>query len=259
MTATVQTASPAPAATEGGRARRVGRRVVLTLVTLLPFALTASSFASLLDDHDGGVHRFHDLSHTLWLGLLVWAPYALQWHRPARKVALWQGAAIGAAVLLAGGLAAGVDDPVFFVAFPLFAALVALTHPARSRLLRGGAGLSPVLAPLAAVAAVPASVYAVAQLELQRTMSDDVHGELIHYAGQALVVLFAVLFAAVASIRTPGWQWAAGLATATGLVLGLGSLADLEQSGAFPAGAAVGVVLLSTAYGAAAVWEHRRG
>lgn len=258
MTTTTEHSQQGMKSIEGGRGRRVARRVVLVLVTLLPLALTAAALASLLSDHDEGSHRFHDLSHAVWLGLLVWAPYALQWHRPMQKVALWQGAALGAPVLLAGGTAAGVDDPIFYVAFPLFALLVAVTHPARRRLLRGGDGLSPVLAPLAAVAAVPASLYAVAQLDLQRTMAADPHGELTHYAGQALVVLFAVVFALVAAIRTPGWQWAAGLATTTGVLLGLASLLDPGQSGAFGTRASLGVLLLSAAYGAAAVWEHRR-
>lgn len=258
-TTAAATSSSAPAPPQSGRGRRIGRRVALVLVTLLPLALTAGAVASLAEGADGGVHRFHDLAHAVWLGLLVWLPYVLQWHRPVNKVALWQGAAVGAVLLPVLGLSAGVDDPIFYVAFPLFALLVAVTHPARARLLRAGAGLSPVLTPLAAIAAVPASLYAADQLGLQRSQAGDVHGELIHYAGQALTVLFAVVFGLVAALRTAGWQWAAGVATVAGVVLGAGSLLDTGQAGAWSAGVSVGVIVLSLAYGAAALWEHRRG
>jgi hypothetical protein len=260
VTSTLSTTHP-PADTEApGRGRRVGRRVVLGLITLLAGALTGGAVEALVVDRDGGIHRFHGIGHLVWLGLLVWVPYVLQWRRPERRIALWQGAAAAAAVLVVTMLSQGsaLDDPVFLVAFPLLAALVALTHPARRRLLTTG-GLSPVLAPLAALAAVPATLYAVDQLELQRTLGDDVHGELMHYASQAMVVLFVVVFAAVASLRAPGWQWVAGLAASAGVVLGVASLVAPSQSGAFSRSASAGVLALSLAFAAGALWEHRRG
>jgi hypothetical protein len=256
---TMTSTDPTTASPTTSRGRRIARRIVLTLVTVLPLLLTAGALAELLAGKDHGAHRFHDFSHVVWLGALVCTPYALQWRRPERRVALWQGAAVGAVVLLVAGASAGVADPVFYVAFPLFATLVAVTHPARGRLLAAGAGLSAVLAPIAAVAAIPASLYAADQLGLQRAHPHDLHGELTHYVGQAVVVLFAVVFALVASLRSAGWQWAAGLASASGLALGVASIIGPDQPGAWRPAASAAVIALSAAYGMAAWWEHRRG
>lgn len=246
-------------AAEGGKSRRIGRRVVLGLTTLLPGLLTLAALTSFVSGPDGGAHRFHDFTHFIWLGLLVVVPYALQWHRPGKKIALWQAAALGAPTLVGGGLLAGVSDPTFYVAFPLFAFLVWLTHPARSRLTSPGAGLSPVMAPLTALAAIPASLYAASQIDLQRKLAEDIHGAMIHYGSQALTVLFILVFAAVASLRSPGWQWAAGLAAAAGVALGAASLVFSGQSGTWSTPASLGVIALSLGYGAAARWEHRQG
>lgn len=246
-------------ASKAGRGRRIGRRVALTLATLLPGLLALGALGSLLGGTHGGAHRFHDFTHFVWLLLLVVAPYALQWSRPEAKVALWQAAAVSAPVLVVGGLLAGVSDPVFYVAFPLFAFLVWLTHPARSTLLGGGSGISPVMAPLAAVAAIPGSLYVAEQLELQRNLAGDIHGALVHYGGQGLAVLFILVFAVIASMRTRGWQWTAGLASVAGFLIGVGSIVFAGQSGTWSAAASAGVIVLSGAFGAAAVWEARRG
>jgi hypothetical protein len=237
----------------------VGRRVVLTLGTILPALLTVGALASLASGADDGIHRVHDLVHACWLGLLVAIPYALHWRRPQTRVALWQGLAVGAVLVPVGGAVAGVADPVFYVFFPLLAFFTWFTHPARATLLRSGPGLSPVLTPLSALGAVAAVLYAVDQLGLQRDLASDPHGEMTHYASQGIAALTMAAFAAAASFRRPGWQWAGGLAAVAAAAWGAMSVALPDHAGSLGRGAGLRLLAAAAVFVAALVWEQRRG
>lgn len=136
--------------------------------------------------------------------------------------------------------------------------ILALLHPARSQLLRRGDGLSPILAPIALLAAVPLTSYGLAQAALQRgAAASDPHAELAHYAGMTMVVLLIPLLGLLASLRTRGSRvpaWTSGVAAA---LLGLVWL--MFPSYPFSGGTAWGTLLLvgGVAFVALLEWELR--
>jgi hypothetical protein len=152
------------------------------------------------------------------------------------------------------GFLAREQDPVFYIGFGTVLLLLWALHPARRTVLRLGAeGLSPLLVPMALVAAAPLSLYAARMLALHRAAGEDG----AFYLGIAATAVTVPLVALVAGLRAPGHRlplWVAGVTLA---VLCAGSLAYPGASVAMPQWAAWLGVLGAAAFVWVGEWERR--
>ena len=99
----------------------------------------------------------------------------------------------------------GTVDPMIFVFFsPVIVA--AAVHPARdevfSRAQLSRDALDLPLLGLAVLALVPVDLYAIGQLDLQMTLSDE-HAAMSHYSSIAFSTVLFVVYAALASLGGP--------------------------------------------------------
>jgi hypothetical protein len=113
------------------------------------------------------------------------------------------------------------------------AAIIAL-HPARARVFTRPRTADPVLAGLAALATVPAIVYA-AQMAANRRaglIGDDTNG-FEHWTIQAALPIALVLLVALSALKTEGWRIPAASAAIGAAILGALAIADDGSSGDF--------------------------
>jgi hypothetical protein len=255
MTRTATAASRTPARTPAQRARTVAFYAVAGLATALTAFLSVGSVFGLLEATSPD-ERIAFVAHLPWLGLGYCAAFAALLRRPASRAAAWQQAAAAAVAMYLGGLVlARESDPVFYIGFGVVLALLALLHPARRRLLRpGAAGLSPLLVPMALVAAAPLALYATRMLSLYDASGPDG----AFHLGIAVTALFVPLLGLVAGLRAEGSRlalWSTGLTLA---VLCGASLAWSGAAAAMPVWAAALGLLGAIAFVAAGEWERRR-
>lgn len=230
----------------GHRFRAAWAATLAALLGLLFTALTAVTIALWLSDSAyTQTNPLVDLAFFA-LGLIIAAGFASQVR--GRHVAGLQQAILALLVLAAAGWLGGRIEPLVGPLVLVAAAgpLVAL-HPDRRRLAAAGAGLSRPLAALAAVAAVPAIVYAAGMLDQARAagpscfLGQCVQGD--RYAETAALAIAVVAVALLAAMRTPGWMLPAWAAGAAAVGLGAASLAFPGQVGALSAVWAVAAVV----------------
>lgn len=202
-----------------------------------------------------GGHLIHDVAFAAMM-LVAFVGVLIQFYRPARRVA----AAVGALVVVATLIGSMLVGPEFFAPALVFLALVvavAALHPAGViRSFRGASADRRVLA-MVALAAVPATLYAAAQLGLQFGAGDD-HAAFSHYAGMAAYVLVVLALGLLGATDVAGSRftlWTAGL---LGAYLGVVSIAfAVEASAVAPIWAGL-AILWGVAVVAVGEFDRRR-
>jgi hypothetical protein len=127
-----------------------------------------------------------------------------------------------AACAIALALAFEPENARYIAIFSAPAIVLVLLHPARRQLLTAGSW-DRVMLVVAALAAVPAAVYAFDNLRLsaQTHYLDTMHGEYAHAGVLALALAFSAL---VAARRAAGWLWVVGSVGVCATVLGVAGL-----------------------------------
>lgn len=187
-----------------------------------------------------------DLTFFALGGILLTGGLASQIRTPT-VAGLQQGLVALLALAVAGWLGGRIEPLVGPLVLVAAAAPLVAFLPDRRRLLAAGAGLSRPLAALAAVAAVPAALYAAGMLDHARAagpscfLGQCVQGD--RYAEAAALAIAVVLVALLAAMRTPGWMLPAWSASAAAVGLGVASLTFPGQVGALSAVWAVAAVV----------------
>jgi MFS family permease len=242
-----------------GTAGRVQRIAYAVLAGLLGLAagFGIGGFLALAFGFTGGEHAIHDVGWGVMTGVLLSVGLLAQVHRPERKVAALQQAGAVAVAFLIGMLALGSFDVFGFIPLVAVLLLVAL-HPNRSEVFRIG-DMSRRLAGLTVLGAIPFTVFALGQLELQQlNIPGDEHAEDTHYVGMFVMALALVLVGLVASGRAAGWRisaWSAGVGTA---VYGLASVIFPQLVSSAGTGWGIAAILGGLAFIALAESEVRR-
>ena len=168
----------------------------------------------------------HDVPSWLVMGtaimltstVMVVAP-GLQLRRPTANVAaLWLLILILGSGIVLDTVQWDIGDPLWYVVYGLFVAIVAL-HPRRSAPLRP---VDPVAATVAALGAVPLAWLVFAELRQQFAPADPPNN--FHY-GMALAAAVTLLAAAIASTALPGRWIAIAIATVMPVLVGVSSIA----------------------------------
>lgn len=237
-------------ATAASRARAAGFYTVAGIAALLTALLTIGSASELFAAGKTPDERLAFVAHLPWLGLCFCAAFAAMLRRPRRRPAAYQQALAGTVGMYVAGLLAREPDPVFYVGFGTVLLLLWALHPARPALLRlGPDGISPLLVPMALVAAAPLSFYAARMLTL--------HGDGgAFYLGIASTAVTVPLVALVAGLRAPGHRLPLWVAGVTLTVLCAGSLVYRDATGAMPQWAAWLGVLGAAAFVWLGEWER---
>lgn len=245
--------------TRPGTAGRVWRIVYAVLAGLLGLAagFGIGGFLALTFGFTGGEHAIHDVGWGVLTGVLLSVGLLVQVHRPERKVAALQQAGALAVAFLIGMLAVGSFD--VFGIIPLVAVLLLVAlHPVRAEVFRFGE-VSRRLVGLAVLGAIPFTVFALGQLELQRlALPGDEHAEDMHYVGMFVMALALVLVGLVASGRAAGWRiaaWSAGLGT---VVYGVASVIFPQHTSSAGLGWGMAAIVGGLAFIAVAESEARR-
>lgn len=229
--------------------RRDPRRVATVAVALLYAAGTAvasfglpSLVTAWTTSGDEIGMRTHYVVWGLLAGVLIPVMSLALVRRPLVAPAQ-QLAAFVAAAVLALAFAFEPENARYTVFFAAPALLLVLLHPARRGLLTAGSW-DPVLLAVAALAVVPAGIYAAENLRMSASTHylDPMHGEYQH-AGLLAVAL--VLSAVVAARRASGWGWVAGSTACCAAVLGIAGLVFPGDPGS--PGTTGGVIALALA------------
>lgn len=111
------------------------------------------------------------------------------------------------------------ENALYIVGFTIPILMLYALHPNRSNIFRGPALSDRWMLALAAAAAVPAAVYAVANLRLSAAThyTHDLHGGYAHAGILALLLVASII---VAARRRPGWQVTAWTTVVGGSMLG---------------------------------------
>jgi hypothetical protein len=200
-------------------------------------------------------HRIHDLTFAfLFLPPIVGV--LAQLRRPARNIAAMGMALVPSAALvltllltLALGGNARVLQPPWLTVFAGVLMATAL-HPAAGALPRAFrvSRLSWPLLLLTLVAAVPLLAFAVANVGLQSTVSDD-HAAAGHYGFMAALAFTVIGIGLLTSLRPAGWRLTAWVAGLIPVLLGVASLIYPDA----PSSLALLWALAAIAWGAAYV------
>ncbi len=195
--------------------------------------------------HEFPTHRVHHvaLGSVFWLFLLG---LLAQFYRPEDRIGWLQGAILVFSILaVVAAIVSGVGEGAGLLIFIVPAIVIGLLHPARDDLVPSIENRDVRLLGLALVAAIPLTIFAAGQIDLQQTMTDD-HAFFTHYAMMATAALFVGLAAIIGSLKSAGWRvlvYAAGV-----IVVLVGAMAI-----AFP-GAEQGVNVGTPAAAVAVLW-----
>lgn len=191
----------------------------MTLLLLLP------NVAPPLVTDWGGPHFIHDIAFTLFAVMLLAGLIAQVGAKRHRVGAMLVTLAFPAGFVVIGMPATGFVFPPPIIMLAL-AVVATASHPASRHLLRPVVDRDPISLGLAAAWVVPSIVYALGQFAVQRAAPPaDSHAEFGHWAGMGVIALLAALLAVVAALRPAGWGVAAGVAAASAILLGAGSVA----------------------------------
>ncbi|HEX9036905.1 MAG TPA: hypothetical protein VF808_07920 [Ktedonobacterales bacterium] len=136
--------------------------------------------------------------------------------------------------------------------------LAALLHPARAQVVSFRGQLSPALAVLTVLGAIPLVPYILAQATYQRQDFEPLHALLGHWEWAATWAALTLLFGALAALKTPGFRLVAWLTGLGALVFGAASLAYPGEASAAPGVWAGAAVIGGVAFIIATEWESRR-
>ena len=188
-------------------------------------------------------------------GILLPIPLAAQLRRGGGPVATLQQLIVVVASLAIGTALTLKAHEWLLVAFwaVVTAAIVAL-HPARKQLLAHPSKPDPILAVVAALALIPAAVYAAQMAANHRAglPGDDTNG-FQHWTVQAALPIALAGLVALSSLKTDGWRVPAITAAIGAATLGLFAIVDRGSSGDLSTGWGAGalewgiVVLLAVA------------
>jgi hypothetical protein len=157
---------------------------------------------------------------------LMVACVALQLRRPAANVAaLWLLILILGSQIVLDTVQRDIGNPLWFVVYALFVAIVAL-HPRRLAPLRP---IDPVAATVAAIGAIPLVWYAIGELRQQFAPADPPDN--FHF-GMALAAAVTVLGAAIGSTALPGRWIGVAIATALPVLVAISSIAHPSATSA---------------------------
>ena len=240
----------------------------MALVVALASLTVNFGLIDLVDGFTGYVdqarNQILDLGWGAVFGVILPLGLLSQLRRPERRIAgIQQTAVVASALALAG--AAGQSGWYLALAGGIaFASAVLLAlHPARRTFLARGRHPEPMMLALAAVAAVPALVYAWRTASAQRRdlpPADAVSNGLHHWTVMTALALLVLLLMLLAAARTSGWRIpalsasiAAG-AWAISCLLAPASAAGSEGHAWAWAALVWAIVAL-----AAAVWPRTRG
>jgi hypothetical protein len=252
----------------GGGIRDIAFVVLVGLLSLffsLGFmALTALTIAVwAVDPGASETNPVVDAGFLALGAVIVGLGFLAQLHVPARNVAGLQQALIGLLALSAAGLLGGRVEPLWAGVVAVLLTLAAIfLHPARESILRPRAAVNRLPAAFAALAFVPALLYAERMLGLAWEAGPSC------FAGQcaagdrlaemAALAVAVVLVTLLASLRTPGWRLSVWSAGGAALLVGLASMALPEVTGSL--GATGGPVTFVWGVGliVATEWQARR-
>jgi hypothetical protein len=188
-------------------------------------------------------------------GILLPIPLAAQLRRGGGPVAsLQQLVVLTAALALATLLTLKAHEWLLVAFWAAVTAIIVALHPARAQLLARPAKPDPVLATVAALALVPAAIYAAQMAANHRAglPGDDTNG-FQHWTVQAALPIALVLLVALSALKTDGWRIPAITAAIGAATLGLFAIVDKGNAGDLSTGWGAGalewgiVVLLATA------------
>ena len=196
------------------RTRRTSTLKALALVIALASLTINFGVIDFVDGFTGYVDQARnqvlDVGWGAMFGVILPLGLLAQLRRPERRIAGIQQTAV-VAIALAGAGALGAAWWYVALAGGLgcaSAALIAL-HPARRTLLARGPRLDATMLALAAIAAVPALVYAWRMASAQRRElppADAVSNGLHHWTVMAALALAVLLLVMLAAFRTAGWR-----------------------------------------------------
>lgn len=211
-------------------------------------------FTAWFDPAAADVHFVHDVTFLSML-LIVGLAMLVQLYRPAERVVAMQFASLVALfTILTTSVSSGFDPMLVVFIGPVV--LAGVLHPARRELLRFRAyadgSVNRVLLVLVVAAAIPVAVYAVGELTLQATLTDD-HAAIGHYASMATYVLTIVTLVTIAAVSGAGHRLAVYIAGFLAVLLAVGSVFQPTVSAISTTWAAL-AVLWAIAVVAAAHW-----
>lgn len=241
------------------RLRTVAFRVVAAVFLLL--ALVGANFVLILPlvswlSEDAIVNvlgypadDIHHFVHGVGIGLVYGAllvGVAVQLRRPQRSVApLWLGVFVLGAQVIYDLVQWDIGDPVWFVVYALFAAVVVL-HPRRSAPI--GAVDRPMLV-LAGLAAVPLAYSVWHHLRLQFGPEDPFgHAASNHYYGMAALAGVIIVSALLGTTDLPGRTLVAWIAGVAMTLFAVASIAHPDHSSAVAQPWAVAGLVWAVAY-----------
>jgi hypothetical protein len=209
-----------------------------------------------------GPHIIHLLALST-SHVIVLFGLAMQLRRPWNKVALiWQSA--GALILsvltwpfaMASAGLSSVPPPVFAVVALVFAA--ALLHPSNPVWKPPKPG-DRSMAGLSVIAAIPAAVLVVSQLQLElHGVPTDPHQQGLHYNFMAEYGLHVILVGMIGASVLSGWRYSAWSATFMVGVLGAGFIVYPDHSGSQGVAWGIAMVIWAAVYFTAAESRQRR-
>ncbi|MGH2730875.1 MAG: hypothetical protein ACRDJI_09750 [Actinomycetota bacterium] len=263
-------AAVAPSPSGRRRAFFIVAGVAAALLGLLAFGWI-SLIVGWFESGDREQHRIHDLTWGVLAGLFMAGGFLVQLRNPERKIApMQQVAATVVAVVLAVLLAEEFD--AFAIIFIVVPGIIIWLHPAREAVLRLGTKVSPILAAIAIVAAIPLAVYAFDQIDIQKldppappeSAPEVVQNEFDHWDEghwwQMAALSFALpLTGLVAAMKTTGWLITARFAGAGAIIFGLASLLNDDKPSALDTGWALAALLGGIMFIGLAEWESRQG
>jgi peptidoglycan/LPS O-acetylase OafA/YrhL len=244
------------------RARTIAFRVVVIVFALgaLLGLFGVGVVLAFLDNQDGEIHRVHDMAFGVLSGAIVTVGLLAQLRRPERQTSAFYQIGVAALAALVAGLVAG--DPglgvFFFLALVVGMGILVWLHPARGALRAAAGGLSPVLAGLAAVGAVPALWFALTTSRFQRDFpATDPHVKMSHWTVMTAMLLVLVLAAFLAAMRYPGWRVTAWSVGAGAFLYGLASTVYPHHAGSKGVGWGVAAMAFGAVFVGAAEWVAR--
>ncbi|MDQ6711617.1 MAG: hypothetical protein M3Z28_00285, partial [Candidatus Dormibacteraeota bacterium] len=172
------------------------------------------------------------LSHGALAGIIITVGLLVQLRSPARKIAGVQQAVLGILAFLITALIGGRQEPLQESLLFLAAMAILVTlHPARQEFLKPGARLSPAMAAISVLGAIPAIGYAVSMLVQARQFVGPPH-HADRFAEMAAAAIAIVLVGMLASLKSQGWRIAAWSAGAASIVVGMASVVFPDAPGA---------------------------
>jgi len=209
---------PRPPIASASRRRRqaftLWAALLVVLFGFIFFGLTSLVIAW-FGDLEGVAGPVTEVGYGALVGVILTVGIASQLRHPEDRIAGLQQAALVIPALAAGSLLArdsqNVEELIFLV--PALGVLWVL-HPARGALVRPPTRISPRLAGIALLGAIPLVAYALAMGTAAQELTGPPH-HVQRLSWMAALAVAIELTALLAALRTPGWRiptWSAAMA-----------------------------------------------